>query len=370
MREMRAAVLEQPGEVKVGQVTIEDPRPGEALVRVTDCGLCHSDYSYIDGSFPAVFPLVLGHEAAGIVEAVGEIGAARGLRPGDKAVLCPMASCGHCYFCVRGQPTLCATYSIALYTASRPDGTSPLSRDGEVVWRGLCIGGWAEYVIVPQEAVVKVPDDVDLAEACVIGCAVQTGVGAVFNTAQVEPGATVLVLGAGGIGVAVIQGARIAGATTIVVADPVAGRREAATRFGATHVVDPGQVEVPAFCHEVTGGIGVDYAFEAAGVAALIEQGIDAIRLGGTVVGVGAAPVDQGISIPGVVGFTSTEKKLIGCLLGTVNAHRDIPRLLDMARTGQLDLAGMITDRYELDDIDAALANLHDRKGIRTTLRI
>ena len=367
MGDMRAAVLEPDGKIAVGSVDIEDPRPGEVLVRVTDCGVCHSDVSYIDGSFPGARPVVLGHEAAGVVEAVGP-GVTR-LHPGDKAVLSPLPSCGRCYFCTRGNPTLCAEYASALFTSTRPDGTSPLSRGGETVFRGLGMGGWAELVVLPEEGVIKVDDDTDLAEACVIGCAVQTGVGAVLETARVEEGATVLVLGAGGIGVAVTQGARLAGASVIVVVDPVAERRDAALRFGATHVVDPAHTDVTAFCMDLT-GVGMDYCFEAAGQAALIEQGIATSRPGGTTVGVGAPPIDQGISIPMVAAFTATEKRFIGCLLGSVNAHRDIPRLLAMAKAGRLDLAGMITDRYALDDVTDAVENLQQRRGIRTSLRI
>ena len=364
---MRAAVLESGGKLGVGVLEIEDPRPGEVLVRVTDCGVCHSDLSCLDGSFPAVTPSVLGHEAAGVVEAVGP-GVTR-LRAGDKAVLTPLPSCGRCYFCTRGQPTLCAEFSSALFTATRPDGTSPLSRGEEVVYRGLGMGGWAEYVVLPEEGVVKVDDDTDLAEACVIGCAVQTGVGAVLNTARVEEGATVLVLGAGGIGIAVTQGARLAAASVIVVADPVAERREAALRFGATHVVDPAATDVTTFCHDLT-GVGMDYCFEAAGQAALIEQGFAASRPGGTTVGVGAPPIDQGISIPMVVGFTATEKRFVGCLLGTVNGQRDIPRLLALAKAGRLDLGAMITDRYPLDEIEGAVDNLRQCRGIRTALQV
>ena len=365
---MRAAVLESDGGLKVTDVDIEDPRPTEVLVRVTDCGVCHSDYGYIDGSFMTPYPVVLGHEAGGTVEAVGA--AVDGLVPGDKVVLCPLPNCGRCYFCVRGQPTLCAKYSMSLFTATRPDGTSPLSRRGEAVYRGVGVGGWAEYTVVPQEAAIKVPDEVDLAEACVIGCAVQTGVGAVLNTADVEAGATVLVTGAGGIGIAVTQGARLAGAALIVVADPVEARREGARHFGATHVVDPDATDVAGYCHEVTGGIGVDYAFEAAGVASLAEVGLNATRSGGTTVCIGAPPMTQGITIPMAAGFVITEKRLLGCALGSVNAQRDIPRYLELARVGRLDLAGMVTDRYDLDQVDQALGNLRDRKGVRTALRI
>jgi S-(hydroxymethyl)glutathione dehydrogenase/alcohol dehydrogenase len=364
---MRAAVLEVGGKLGTSAVDIEDPRPGEVLVKVTDCGVCHSDLSCIEGDFPAFTPSVLGHEAAGVVEAVGP-GVTR-LHPGDKAVLTPLPSCGQCYFCTRQQPTLCAEFSSALFLATRRDGTSPLSRGGEVIYRGLGVGGWADYVVLPQEGVVKVDDDVDLAEACVIGCAVQTGVGAVLNTARVEAGATVLVLGAGGIGISVVQGARLAGAAVIVAADPVAERREAALRFGATHALDPTEHDVTTFCMDLT-GVGMDYCFEAAGQASLIEQGFAASRPGGTTVGVGAPPLDQGISIPMVSAFTASEKRFVGCLLGSVNGQRDIPRFLALARAGRLDLGAMITDRYPLEDVGAAVDNLRQRRGLRTALSV
>lgn len=365
---MRAAVLEGVGQLKLDEIDVEDPRATEVRVKVTDCGVCHSDYSFIDGSIPGMVPVVLGHEAGGVVDAVGS--EVDGLTVGDKVVLCPLPNCGRCYFCVRNQPTLCAKFSMALYTATRNDGSTPFSRGGAPVFRGVGVGGWAEYTVVPQEAAVKVPDDVDLGEACVIGCAVQTGVGAVLNTAAVEPGATVLITGAGGIGIAVAQGARLASAAMVIVADPVEARREGARAFGATHVVDPTATDVAAHCRELTGGIGVDYAFEAAGIGALSETGMNATRSGGTTVVIGAPPIDQGISIPIAAAFGIAEKKLIGCALGSVNAQRDIPRYLAFARAGKLDLAGMVTDRFPLDAVDDAVANLRDRKGVRTTLRI
>jgi Zn-dependent alcohol dehydrogenase len=363
---MRAAVYEGGDELGVSPVEVEDPRPGEVLVRVTDCGICHSDLSVLEGAHPAPTPTILGHEAAGVVEAVGP--GVTSISPGDKAVLTPLPPCGRCYFCLRQQPTLCSVHGTSLFTSTRPDGTSPLSRDGGVVYRGLGVGGWAEYAVLPWEGVIKVDDDVDLAEACVIGCAVQTGVGAVINTAKVEEGATVLVLGAGGIGIAVTQGARLAGASTVIVVDPVAERREAALGFGATHALDPDDVDVPGACHELTGGIGVDYAFEAAGIASLVEQGLLASRSGGTTVCVGAPSLDQGIAINPLVGFMATEKRLLGSLLGSVNAARDIPRLLALAKAGRLDLAGMVTSRFPLAEIDKAVDELRARRGIRTAL--
>lgn len=361
-------MLEEGGKIEVGEVDIEEPHAGEVLVKVTDCGVCHSDLSVIDGSFPAPQPIVLGHEAAGVVEVVGA--GVADLQTGDKAVLTPLPSCGTCFYCVRNQSTLCARYSSAMFTSTRPDGTSPLSRRGDLVHRGLGMGGWAGYVVVPAEAVVKVPDEVDLAEACVVGCAVQTGVGAVLNLADVEAGSSVAVLGGGGIGVAVTQGARLAGAAKIVVVDPVAERRAAAEHFGATHTVDPDETDVVGFCQELTGGRGVDYAFEAAGLAALVETGIMATRPGGTTVCVGAPPLDQNITIAPAVLFTVSEKRLLGCLLGSVNGKRDIPRLLELAAAGRLDLGGMVTHRFPLADVDTAVTNLQDRKGIRTSLSI
>jgi Zn-dependent alcohol dehydrogenase len=366
---VRAAVLESPNTaVAVSEVDLRGPNAGEVLVRVAACGVCHSDLSVVDGSFPSPVPIVLGHEAAGVVEEVGE--GVTSVAPGDQVVLTPLPACGTCYFCTRGQPTLCAVYSASLFSNLLPDGTSPLSRDGDIVYRGLATAAWAERTIMPAAAVVKVDPDVPLEVACVIGCAVQTGVGAVLNTAKVEEGATVLVLGAGGIGIAVTQGARLASASRIIVVDPVAERREAALTFGATDVVDPNEADVFSQAFALTGGIGVDYAFEAAGQAALIEQGITAVRPGGTIVCVGAPPIDQGISIPGVVGFTATEKKLIGCLLGSVHAQRDIPRMLALWRAGRLDLEGMITHRMPLEQTEDALDLMRRREGLRTVLSV
>lgn len=366
---MRAAILDAPNTpVTVQDIDIRGPRRGEVLVRIAACGVCHSDLSIVDGSFPSPLPVVLGHEAAGVIEAVGDD--VTSVAPGDKVVLTPLPSCGQCYFCARNQPTLCSVYGASLFSSLLPDGTSPLSRNGELVYRGLATAAWAEQAIMPEVGVVKVDADVPLEVACVLGCAVQTGVGAVLNTAKVEAGATVLVLGAGGIGIAVTQGARLAAASRVIVVDPVAERRDAALRFGATDVCDPGADDPIAMAYALTNGIGVDYTFEAAGQAALIEQGIMATRSGGTIVCVGAPPIDQGISIPGVVGFTATEKKLIGCLLGSVHAQRDIPRLLALWKTGRLDLEGMITNRLALDNTEDALDLMRNREGIRTVLSV
>jgi Zn-dependent alcohol dehydrogenase len=238
-----------------------------------------------------------------------------------------------------------------------------------MVFRGVGVGGFAEHVVTPATGAVKIPRGVPLDVACVIGCAVQTGVGAVLNTARVEPGASVLVLGLGGIGLSIVQGARVAGAARIIGVDPVAARREAAKRFGATDVVDPATTDAASYAMEVT-GVGVDYAFDAVGRASLVQTGIAATRNGGTTLAVGAAPMDDVIAITPAALFTLTEKKLMGCALGSCNSVRDIPRLIALWQAGRLDLEGLITSRRPLAEINHAMDDLRASRGIRTILAI
>ena len=363
---MRAAVLEAVGKplVMSDDVEIEAPGPGQVRVHVKHCGLCHSDLSTTNGDFPAPLPIILGHEAAGIVESVGED--VTDLAPGDPVVLTPVPPCGTCYWCVRSEPSLCVNMA-GLFTASFPDGSTRLSRGGERVWRGMNLAAFAEQVLVPRNGAVKVSPDVPLDVVCVIGCAVQTGVGAVLNTARVEAGATVLVMGLGGIGLSVVQGARVAGAARILASDPVADRRELAKCLGATDLIDPTQEDVALKTHELT-GVGADYAFEAAGHAALVEAGIAAVRNGGTIVAVGAPPVDQGITIAPAAAFTTSEKKLLGCTLGSVNSLREIPRLIALWQQGQIDLEALLTHRRPIEEVNEALDDLRAARGVRTVL--
>jgi Zn-dependent alcohol dehydrogenase len=364
---MRAALLEASGKplTIVDDVEIEPPRTGEVLVRVANCGVCHSDVSQIDGTFEPPVPIVLGHEAGGVVEEVGP--GVTALAPGDKVMLTPCPPCGNCYFCVRGEHSICHNAS-AITTNTFPDGSTRLSRAGEVVYRGIGMGAFAEYVVIQEAGAVRVPDDTPLEIACVIGCAVQTGVGAVLNTARVEEGATVLVMGLGGIGASIVQGARIAGASRIIVSDPVSTRRDAAAGFGATDAIDPTTDDVLGEVVKLT-GVGVDYAFDAVGNASLVETGLFATRNGGTTVIVGAGPPDQSLTLIPVL-FTITEKKLLGCLLGSSNSQREIPRLLSLWRAGRLDLEAMVTGQRPLDDINDAVDDVHAGRGIRTVLQI
>ena len=365
---MRAALLEaadQPVAI-VDDVEIAGPGPNQVLVDVAWCGLCHSDLSAMNGTFPIPPPVVLGHEAAGTVSAVGS--AVTRVAVGDKVLLTPTPSCGHCYWCQRDQASLCVEME-GLITNTFPDGSTGLSRNGEVVYRGLNVGGFAEQALAGETGVVKLDGDEALEVVSVLGCSVQTGVGSVFNLAKVEPGATVLVMGLGGIGISIVQGARIAGARMIVVSDPVAERRDQAAHFGATHAIDPTAEDVVAECMRLTGDIGVDYAFDAVGAGPLIDAGIMASRRGGTVMAIGAGPLDSLITTPPTM-IVMSQKTIMGSVLGGVNSHRDVPKLIELYRTGQLDLESMITDRRPIDDINEAADDMTAGRGLRTLLEL
>jgi Zn-dependent alcohol dehydrogenase len=265
---------------------------------------------------------------------------------------------------VRGEHALCVN-SDNLLTSTFADGSTGLSRRGQRVYRGLGVGGFAEHVLTQTSGAVKIPSDVPTEIACVIGCAVQTGVGAVLNTARVEPGATVLVIGAGGIGLSIVQGALLAGAARIIVSDPVATRREVAGRLGATDLLDPSGEDVVERCRAITHGVGVDYAFDAVGGAALLQAAIAAARKGGTIVIVGAVPISQPLAISPVALFGVQEKKLVGCLLGSCNSQREIPRLVALWRAGRLDLESLVTAHYPLARINDALDELRAKRGVR-----
>jgi Zn-dependent alcohol dehydrogenase len=366
---MRAALMtkaNQPLEI-IDDLVVADPRAGEVRVWITHCGLCHSDIYSLDGTFGAPTPMVLGHEAAGEVESVGA--GVRHVHPGDKVVITPMPSCGRCHACITGHPSLCddaRNWGSGLL----PDGTSPLSRNGSLVYRGNGLGGFAEQAVVAANAVVKVADDVPLDVVCLIGCAVQTGVGAVLNTARVPPGATVLVMGLGGIGQSVVQGARVAGSSRIIVSDPVAERRRRAVGFGATDTIDPSGTDVAAAVRELTMGVGVDFAFDAAGSADLITAGVRATAPGGAVVMVGAPDPAERLSRIAPAGLIAEEKRLLASMVGSSNGPRDFPRLLALWQRGALDLDAMVTSRRPLSEVNEGFDDLLAGRGIRTVVSV
>jgi Zn-dependent alcohol dehydrogenase len=364
---MRAAILEEQNKPLqiVDDLEVMDPGPGQVRVAVEHCGVCHSDLGIIDAENPAMqLPVVLGHEGAGVVESVGAGVSPEKLQPGDKVVLTPCPPCGSCYWCVRNEPALCVN-SDAILTSAFADGSTGFARGDEIVYRGFGVAGFSERVLTVSTGAVRIPADVPTEIACVIGCAVQTGVGAVLNTAAVEEGDTVLVTGAGGIGLSIVQGARLAGAAHILVSDPVAERREVAARLGATQTIDPTGEDVVATALAETRGIGVDYAFDAVGSADLVQSCIQATRKGGTIMLVGAIPITQPLTIHPAALFGMQEKKLVGCILGSCHSLRDIPRFIDLWRAGKLDLEALISARYPLERINEALDEMRARRGVR-----
>lgn len=367
---MRAALMEKPSQplALYDDVDIIEPRFGEVRVQVRYCGVCHSDLSVLEGSFPIDDPIILGHEASGVVEKVGA--GVTDPKVGDHVVLTPAPSCGHCYYCMHGDHSLCDT-SQNLITMSLSDGETGLSRKGKRVLRGVGVGAFAEYVVAPAYGAIKIDKKVPLDTICVLGCAVQTGVGAVFNVARVEPGATVLVTGLGGVGLAAVQGARIAGASVIIASDPVASRRKQAEAFGATHTMDPTKEDMMEFCKKTTNNIGMDYGFETAGVAGLASSMVYAMRRGGHLVCVGVPPsLDARLEVDMYGLFVTNQITISGCLLGGCHSSREVGRLTDLWENKRLDLEGMITARRPLADINQAFEDMKAGKGIRTVIEI
>ncbi|MEJ3746773.1 zinc-binding dehydrogenase [Actinomycetes bacterium KLBMP 9797] len=347
---MRAAVLHAIGDDKLDirdDVTVLGPGPGEVRIRVRAAGVCHSDLSARDGALPQPVPAVLGHEAAGDVIAVGE--GVDDLAEGDRVIVNWLPACGSCDHCLRDEPYLCVAHVMLGYVQPR------FLVGGEPVFGMAGCGAFAEEVVVSRLGAVRIADDVPYDVAALVGCGVMTGVGAVINTAGVRPGEAVVVIGCGGVGIAAIQAARLSGAAVIVAVDTAEAKHDVARRFGATHAVTPEGLS--DLSTEVTGGAGFDYAFDVVANPATLRSAWVAARRGGAVVVVGAGRADKYLEFsPFELLFEG--KRILPSLYGSAHARRDYPRLLDLWRAGRLDLAGMISHRLPLDDLDGALAAL------------
>jgi S-(hydroxymethyl)glutathione dehydrogenase/alcohol dehydrogenase len=355
---MRAAVfteLNQP--LSVEDVSVVDPGPGEVLVRITASGVCHSDLSVIHGVIPGGTQ-ILGHEGTGIVEKVGPD--VQGLAVGDRVIGSFVPACGKCWYCLRGESYSCAeTYNVMFvphYTRS----------NGEQIGGMTGLGTFAEMMVCSQFSVVKVESDLPDAVLALIGCGVTTGVGAALNTARVEPGSTVAVIGCGGVGQAVIQGARIAGAARIIAIDPVALKRDAALQLGATHVLDPAEVDPVMGVIELTGGRGADYAFEVIGTAATIRQAVETARPGGAAVLVGVPKLTDDVPIPAFSILAG--KRLLGCIYGQANVRSDFPRFISLIESGKLDVGSMVSRTMHLHEVNDALDAMQRGEVIRSVL--
>jgi S-(hydroxymethyl)glutathione dehydrogenase/alcohol dehydrogenase len=332
----------------VEEVEIDRPLSDEVLVRVVASGVCHSDAHYVDGLYELAVPSILGHEAAGIVEAVGA--GVDEFRPGDHVIACPSAFCGRCEYCLTGRTHLCPNRP-----ARAADAPSRLCWRGAPVGQFLNIAGFAEQILVHPNGLAKVRDDMPLDSAALIGCGVTTGVGAALKTARVEPGSSVAVFGAGGVGLAAIQGARIAGARTIVAVDIHAHKLRTARELGATHAVDASSTDPVEHIVALTDG-GVDYAFEAVGLKAAAEQAWECLRPGGTATVIGMIPTGQKVEIDG--SSFLTEKKIQGSMMGSNHFKVDMPKYVDFYMQGRLRLDEMITRRIGLGDIDDAFRSM------------
>jgi S-(hydroxymethyl)glutathione dehydrogenase/alcohol dehydrogenase len=344
---MKAAVLEeQPGALAIEDVRVDEPAAHEVLVRVVGAGLCHSDLHFMEGTFRAKLPVVMGHESAGVVEAVGSD--VTYCRPGDHVICCLSIFCGQCRQCLSGHPHRCTNPAAT----SRPKDAAPrISRaDGTPIDQFARLGGFAELMLVHQNAVVTITPDMPLDRAALIGCGITTGMGAVFRTARVEPGSRVCVIGAGGIGLAAVQAARIAGAGQVVVVDMSDSKLEVAQQLGGTHLVNAATVDdVVAAVKELTDG-GVDYSFEAIGLKVTAEQAFNMLDIGGTATVIGMVPPRQTLDIRGI--DLLSEKKLQGSMMGSNQFRTDMPRMVNMYLDGRLKLDEMVTARLELGQIN------------------
>jgi S-(hydroxymethyl)glutathione dehydrogenase / alcohol dehydrogenase len=365
-RRIRAAVLDRPGQpVRVTEVELAQPGAGEVEVAVAAAGVCHSDLHIVLGDWPHPVPLVLGHEGAGVVVAAGP--AVTTVSPGDHVVLSWVPACGQCRPCRHGRPAQCQLAAEVVAPGGvLADGTSRLRVGGRTAYHYLGVSSFAERVVVAESAAIRVRPDAPLDLAALVGCAVATGVGAVQNTAAVPPGATVAVIGCGGVGLSCVQGARLAGAARIVAVDVVADKLAVARRLGATDAVHAdGRPAVAALRALVPEGL--DYVFDAIGKIATTEQAIAALGLGGSAVVVGLPPSGQQARFDPLA-LAEADQRILGCNYGSITPQRDIPRLVDLVMTGDLDLESMVSDRRPLAEAADALADLRSGRTLRQLL--
>jgi S-(hydroxymethyl)glutathione dehydrogenase / alcohol dehydrogenase len=358
---MRAAVLRNTGDEQLelrDDIQLADLGPTQVKVRIEATGVCHSDVSGMSGVIPQPAPFIPGHEGAGVVTEVGSD--VKAVEPGDHVIVAWSPPCGHCSFCVKhGQPNLCAQIQFAAAAV-------PMFKEGDVPVFGFAgTGTFAEEMILPQEGAIKIDKDVPFEIASLVGCGVMTGVGAALNTAKVTPGSSVVVFGCGGVGIAAIQGARVAGASEIVAVDLVDAKLDDAKRFGATHAVKPDDLDDAV--STITGGDGFDYGFEAIGLPQTMRAAYDATRRGGTTCIVGVGAMDKEISFNAFEIFFA-EKNFVGSYYGSADVRKDFDRMLGLWKAGRLDLDGMISRRIGLDDVNDAVAALKSGEVIRQVI--
>ena len=357
---MKAAVCHAFGEALVIEdVALDAPRPGEVAVRLAACAICHSDILYMQGAWGGTLPAVYGHEAAGVVEAVGD--GVTDLAPGTSVVVSLLRACGRCFFCRRGQEPLCEGRF-----ASDAEPRLHLA-DGRPLHQGLRTGAFAEAVVVDRSQVVAVPAELPPASASLLACGVLTGFGAVVNTAALPAGASAVVIGTGGVGLNCVQGAAVSGAEPVIALDLSPAKRDAARAFGATHALNPAATDAREAVRALTDGRGADYVFVAAGSAAAIEAGTGLMRRGGTlvVVGMTASGVKARIE---ALDIADDAQRILGSKMGGAHFHQDVPRLVGLYREGRLKLDELVTGRFPLSAINEAIADVGRDEALRNVI--
>ncbi len=357
---MKAAILfEAKTPLSIGDVTVAKPAAHEVLIRTAAVGVCRSDLHFVDGAYPHAMPTIPGHEAAGVVEAVGD--EVSTVKVGDHVVTCLSAFCGHCEFCVTGRMSLCISSAVR-----RPRGAPPrLMLGDKPVVQMLNLSAYAEQMLIHEHACVAIDREMPLDRACLLGCAVTTGAGAIFNAAAVVPGETVCVVGCGGVGLAAVNAARIAGAGRVIAVDPVPEKRALATKLGATHVVDAASDTAADEVVEISRG-GVHHAIEAVGRAQSAATAVKVLRRGGTATVLGMMPLGEKVGLSAL--DLLADKKLQGALMGRNHFPVDIPRLVDFYQRGLLDLDTIIADRMPLERINDAFAELRQGDTTRSVI--
>ena len=358
---MKAAIFREINQpLSIEQIEIGQPQAHEVLIRTVAVGVCHSDLHCLHGALPTKLPAVLGHEPAGIIQAVGA--AVTALKPGDHVIACTSIYCGNCTQCLLGRPHLC----VGRADCERPRDQPPrLSQKGVRLTQFADLGAFAEQMLLHERAVLKIGDDIPLDRAALLGCAVTTGVGAALNTAQVAPSSSVAVFGCGGVGISVIQGARIAGARQIIAVDIRDNKLEIARHFGATDVINSSSADAVREIKRLSNG-GADYSFDAIGNPRVLEQCIYCLAPRGLATLVGAIPPDQKVEFN--AGHLFVEKRVQGCYMGSNRFQLDMPKYLDLYRQGRLNLDDMISRRGRLEDVNEAFRAMEAGEVTRTVL--
>ena len=348
--------------LRIAELTLADPGPGEVLVEMAGAGLCHSDLSVIDGSRPRVMPMVMGHEASGIVREVGAN--VDQFAPGDHVVFSWVASCGRCEFCATGRGALCRPGADANIAGSLLSGARHFTdADAQVCNHHLGVSAFSQFSVVAQESLVKIDPSFPLPLAALFGCAVMTGVGAVVNTARVTPGSSVAVFGLGGVGLSAVMGANLAGASPIIAVDKLDSKLKLASEIGATHTINSEQDDPSAAIRDLIGD-GVEYAFESVGNEQVLMQAYAATRCGGTTVTVGLPAPDKMFSIP-ALSITAEERTIKGSYMGSCVPRRDIPRFIELYQAGKLPVEKLQTHTLRLDQINEGFDRLAQGSAVR-----